>query len=358
MASNDDDEKSEEATPKRLADARKKGQIVYSAEVGTAFSLLGVTAFVAFMAGPMIGGLGGDLAGALSNAHNVPIDGGSMLRLFAQLSMEAAAASAFAVGSLVLLGIVSRYVQDKPAWSAERLKPKIEHINPFEGVKRVFGPQAFGQFFKAAVKVAVVGAAVLWTLWPRDGSLSMMAMLDPSAILALIKERTLALLIACTLATAAIALADYVFTNQAHKKRMRMSRRELKEEYKQSEGDPHVRARLRQIRSERARRRMMTAVPQATVIITNPTHYAVALKYDHDETPAPIVVAKGVNDIALKIREIATAHDVPIIEDPPLARALYAHAEIDQQIPREHFEAVAKIIGVVLRLSRRKQRRQ
>jgi flagellar biosynthetic protein FlhB len=150
------------------------------------------------------------------------------------------------------------------------------------------------------------------------------------------------------------AIADWVWQRQRFAKRMRMSREEVKDEARQADGDPHVRAKQKQIRMDRARRRMMNNVSTATVVVMNPTHYAVALRYDTKEAPAPLCVAKGIDSLALKIREVAEANNVPIIEDPPLARALYATVDLDQTIPREHFEAVAKVIGFVLSGSRRR----
>jgi flagellar biosynthesis protein FlhB len=170
-------------------------------------------------------------------------------------------------------------------------------------------------------------------------------------LLPFVQDKAVSMMIAMTSAAALLAGVDYIFTRQSYMKRLKMSRREIKEEMRQSEGDPLVKAKLRQVRHERARRRMLAEVPNASVVITNPTHYAVALKYVQGETAAPICLAKGVDAVALRIREAATAADVPIIEDPPLARALFAAADLDAPIPREHYEAVAKIIGVVMRSS-------
>jgi flagellar biosynthetic protein FlhB len=200
-----------------------------------------------------------------------------------------------------------------------------------------------------------VGAALVWALWPHDAAMSLVSDLDPAALLPFARERALSLLLSLASAAALIAAIDYAFTRQSFMRRMRMSRREVKEELRQSEGDPQIRARIRQIRTERARRRVMAAVPKASVVVTNPSHYAVALRYEPDETPAPICVAKGVDDVALRIREIAEEHDVPIVEDPPLARALYASADLEAPIPREHYEAVAKVIGLVMRLAARRR---
>jgi flagellar biosynthesis protein FlhB len=197
---------------------------------------------------------------------------------------------------------------------------------------------------------------MLWALWPKDSTLENLSLLDPNALLPYVQDRVVAMLMALASASALIAVVDYVFTRQSFMKRMRMSRREIKEELRQQDGDPMVKAKLRQIRMQRSRQRMMQNVPQASVVITNPTHYAVALKYDPGQTPAPICLAMGVDAVAARIRELAEEHDIPIVEDPPLARALFATAELDQPIPKEHYEAVAKVIGFVMRLARRQRR--
>ena len=352
----DDDDKTEEPTQKRIDDARKRGEIVYSPEVGAAFSLFAVTLIVAFMAGPIARDIGQALRGALSNAHELPADAHGLMKLYGMLGLKIFGIVGLACVALVVAGIAARFVQDKPGWSAERLTPKLERVNPFEGAKRIFGAQAAGNFGKTLLKFAIVGIAVGYALWPRDGTLSILPTLDVAALGPLMQERALSLLIACTTAAAGIAIVDYIFTRQAHMKRLRMSRQDIKEEFRQNEGDPQVKAKLKQIRQERARRRMMAAVPQATVVITNPTHYAVALKYDKETSPAPICVAKGVNDVALRIRELAAESGVAVVEDPPLARALYATVDIEETIPREHFEAVAKVIGYVMRLADRRRR--
>jgi flagellar biosynthetic protein FlhB len=221
----------------------------------------------------------------------------------------------------------------------------------------VFGKAAVSSFLKSLTKLGVVGGVMLWALWPKDSTLENMSLLDPAALLPYVQDRVVAMLIALASASAIIAVADYVFTRQSYMKRQRMSRREIKEEFRQQDGDPMVKAKLRQIRMERSRRRMMQNVPQASVVITNPTHYAVALKYEPGVTAAPVCLAMGVDATAQRIREVAQEHDIPIVEDPPLARALFATAEIDQPIPKEHYEAVAKVIGFVLRLARRQRRK-
>jgi flagellar biosynthetic protein FlhB len=263
---------------------------------------------------------------------------------------------ALAALALAVAALAARYVQDRPTCTSERLTPKADKLNPVEGFKRVFGKAAAAAFLKSLAKLAVVGAALVWTLWPHDAELERISLMDPAALLPFVKERVVAMLLALASAAAVIAAIDYVATRQSYMKRMRMSRREIKEELRQSDGDPLVKAKLRQVRLERARRRMLQSVPNASVVVTNPTHYAVALRYEQGETPAPVCLAMGVDAVAQRIREVAEEHDIPIVEDPPLARALFATAEIDQPIPKEHYEAVAKVIGFVMRLARRKGR--
>jgi flagellar biosynthetic protein FlhB len=188
-------------------------------------------------------------------------------------------------------------------------------------------------------------------LWPERDRLDTLVMLDVAAILPFTSVFSLKMLGFVVVIMAFIAAADFFFQYQQWYEKQKMSLREIKEEFKQSEGDPMIKARIRRIRETRMRKRMMAAVPDASVVIMNPTHYAVALKYERGDN-APVCVAKGVDAIALKIREVAQAHNVPVVENPPLARALHATVEIDQEIPAEHYRAVAEVIGYVMRLRR------
>jgi flagellar biosynthetic protein FlhB len=356
MADTNDDDKTEEPTPRKLEKAREKGDIVYSVEVGAAFSLIAATAIVVFMSGPITAGLARDFIGFLATPDQYPAEPGALRAIAAEVGLKLVAAFGLACIALAAAGVAARYVQDRPVFTGERLTPRLDKLNPVQGFKRVFGRAAVSAFLKSLAKLAVVGAALAWALWPRDASLERISLLDPAALLPFVQERVVAMLIALAGAAAAIAAVDYVFTRQSYMKRMRMSRREIKEELRQSDGDPTVKAKLRQIRTERARRRMLANVPEASVVITNPTHYAVALRYEPGETPAPVCLAKGVDAVAQRIREVAEENDIPIVENPPLARALFVAADVDQPIPREHYEAVAKVIGFVMRLARRKGR--
>jgi len=354
----DDDDKTEEPTQRKLDQAREKGDIIYTPEVGTALSLIALTGIVAFMAGPISAQMARAFIGFLSMPDQYSTQPGALEAILGQIGLRLLAIFGMACLALAGAAVVARYIQDKATFTSEKLAPKLEKLNPMEGFKRVFGKAAGASFLKSLAKLGVVGGIMLWALWPKDATLENMSLLDVAALLPYVQDRVVAMLIALTSASALIAVVDYVFTRQSYMKRQRMSPREIKEEHRQQEGDPMVKAKLRQIRMQRSRQRMMQNVPQASVIITNPTHYAVALKYDPISTPAPICLAMGVDAVALRIRDVANEHDIPIVEDPPLARALFATAELDQPIPKEHYEAVAKVIGFVMRLARRRGRRR
>jgi flagellar biosynthetic protein FlhB len=356
MAEQNDDDKTEEPTSRKLEKARERGDIIYSAEVGAALSLLVATGLVAFMSGPIASELASSFIGFLAMPDQFSAEPGPLRSVMGSIGLKLLGILGLTAIALSVTGIAARYMQDRPTFTAERLTPKLSKLNPVEGFKRTFGKAAVSSFLKSLAKLALVGAALAWALWPRDAVLEQMSLLDPAALLPYVRDRAVAMMMALASSAAVLAAVDYVFTRQSYMKRMRMSHREIKEEMRQSDGDPMVKAKLRQIRMERSRRRMMAQVPRASVIITNPTHYAIALRYEPGETLAPICLAKGVDAVAQRIREAAEAHDIPIVEDPPLARALFAAADIDEPIPREHYEAVAKVIGFVLRLARRRGR--
>jgi flagellar biosynthetic protein FlhB len=356
MAEQNEDDKTEEPTPRRIEQAREKGDIIYSAEIGAALSLLAATGIVAFMSGPIVADMARSFISFLAMPDQLSAEPAALRAIGGAVSLKLLTIFALAAIALVVAGFAARYVQDRPTFTAQRMSPKLDKLNPAQGFKRVFGKAAAAAFFKSLAKLAVVGAALVWALWPHDAELERIALLDPSAVLLFVRERVVSMLLALASAAALIAAVDYVATRQSYMKRLRMSRRELKDELRQSDGDPLVKAKLRQIRTERSRRRMLQNVPNASVVVTNPTHYAVALRYVQGETPAPVCLAAGVDAVAQRIRETAEAHDIPIVEDPPLARALFATAEIDQPIPKEHYEAVAKVIGFVMRLARRRGR--
>ena len=252
---------------------------------------------------------------------------------------------------LLLAALGGNLIQHQLVWSLEVLAPKFSKISPVAGFKRLFSKQALANLAKGLIKLALVGGVLTALMWPERWRIMALERTDPAAVMPLAQTLAFKLLGAVVAMMAIVAIADYLFQYRQWYERQKMSLRELKEEFKQNEGDPAVKGKMKQVRQTRMRRRMIAAVPKASVVITNPTHYAIALKYERG-MEAPICVAKGVEALALKIREVAGEHSIPIVENPPLARALHATVEVDQTIPVEHYKAVAEVIGYVMRLRR------
>jgi len=345
----DDTERSEDPTQKRLDEALERGDVAKSQEVNTWFVLAGATLILLSFSGSMSSGVAALLGGLIANAHQIPVDGRGLLLTMQTLGLGTIAAVALPFLLLVLAAILGNMVQHRLVWSAEQLKPKLSKISLGAGFKRLFSKIALANFIKGLVKLALIGAVMAVLLWPKRNQLDGLVTMDPATILTLTKTLSLEMLGTVVAILAIVAAADYLFQYRQWYERQKMSVRELKEEFKQTEGDPAIKAKIRQLRQNRARKRMMAAVPKASVIITNPTHYAIALQYDRGMN-APVCLAKGIDTLALKIREVAAEHDIPVVENPPLARALHATVEIDQEVPPDHYRAVAEVIGYVMRL--------
>jgi flagellar biosynthetic protein FlhB len=281
-----------------------------------------------------------ELAGLLESGHGAEIGRRAV--------MAAAPFVLTVLGASALAGASANLLQQGLLWAPEKLAPDFNRISPLSALQRMFGIDALIQFFKTLLKLVVTG----WVAWsvmaPHRTELPNLAAMDPVSVLAFARKVLIALLSAILTFMALTAAIDWIWQRQRFAQRMRMSREEIKEENRQSDGDPQIKMRMKRLRLQRARKRMMAQVPKATMVVTNPTHYAVALRYVAGETAAPVCMAKGMDNIALKIREIATDHGIPVIEDPPLARALYATVDVDETIPREHYEAVAKVIGFIM----------
>ncbi|WP_292041646.1 MULTISPECIES: flagellar biosynthesis protein FlhB [unclassified Brevundimonas] len=348
----DQESKTEEATPRKLQDARKKGDFAKSPDVATTLSLGGAAAVL------LIGGshfsmqMAEDLVPFIASPHAML--GGLEAGGGVEIGMQALKAVTPFLGALmlaVIIGSMAGNLAQSQGFilTAEKLKPKWSTISPLGGFKRIFGPDGLVQFLKTFLKLVAIGAICWWVLKPHVREVENLAAMSPLAILPYALDMAMRLFIAALVFLALTAGVDYLWQRMRFAKRMRMTKQEFKDDFKQSEGDPHVKAKLRQIRMQRSRQRMMQAVPNATVVVTNPTHYSVALRYEPDEgDAAPVCVAKGVDALALRIREVARENGVPVVENVPLARGLYASVEVDEIIPREHFEAAAKVIGFVM----------
>jgi len=345
----DKSDKTEDPTLKRLDDALERGDVAKSQEVNTWFVLAAATLAVIVSADSLASSLTTTLRGLIANAHRLPVDAKGLSSLTARLGSDVLAALALPILFLVLAAIVGNIIQHRLVWSGEQLKPKVSKISPLAGAKRLFSKLALVNFAKGILKVLLIGALMTWLVWPERQRLDALVTTDVAALLALSELLSVKLLAAVVAVLAVIAALDYLFQYHQWHERQKMSLRELKEEFKHSEGDPAIKAKIRQIRHERMRKRMMAAVPTATVVITNPTHFAVALKYDRSMN-APVCVAKGIDALALKIRQVATKHAVPVVENPPLARAIHATVEVDAEITPEHYRAVAEVLSYVMRL--------
>jgi flagellar biosynthetic protein FlhB len=347
----DSDDKQLDPTQKRLDEALERGDVVKSQEINTWFVIAGGTLVMSTFGGSIGSGIMVPMRNLIANSWMIRTDGPGLLALARSLEYATIAAIGLPMALLAIAAIAANMVQHRLVWSGEPLKPSLSKISPMSGAKRIFGKQAAANFGKGLFKIIALGAVMTAILWPERMRLEAMVRFDPAALLTVTSSLTLNLLGAVVAMLAVVAILDYLFQYRTWYERQKMSQQEVKEEYKQSEGDPHIKARIRQIRLARMKKRMMAAVPKASVIITNPTHYSVALQYDRGMS-APICVAKGVDLIAFKIREVAKKHDIPIVENVPLARALYATVEIDEEIPVEHYHAVAEVIGYVMGLRR------
>ena len=348
----DQESKTEEATPRKLEESRKKGDVAKSPDVASTMSLMGASAVIVFGGGWLATTMAEQLLPFIAAPHAMV--GGFEAGAGMEIGMIALWAAAPLLGAVMLAtiigGVGGSVGQTGLIFSAERMKPKLDKISPIAGFKRIFGPDGLMQFGQTLLKLIAVGVICWFVLKPHMREFEVMGAMSPAMILPFARDLTIVLMGATLVFLGLTAAADFFWQRMRHAKRQRMTVQELKEDYKQTEGDPHVKAKLRQIRMQKSRQRMMQNVPQATVIVTNPTHYSVALRYEPDKgDAAPICVAKGVDALALRIREVARDAKVPIVENVPLARALYAAVDIDETIPREHFEAAAKIIGFVMK---------
>lgn len=355
MADADKDQKTEDPTDKKIADARAKGDVAMAPEIKHAAMLAAaivVTGGLGSWTFLRIGQLCARLWGAADDFRLSPDTGqGFAAGLLGQLALILLPL----LGTLVGFALVGGILQGRPSLRWSRVSPKLSKLSPLAGLSRLFGTRALVDFAKTLAKLASVIGVAVYVIWPRAVSLDRLVGAEPAAVATAAAMLVTMMVKAVATLAAALALFDFVYQRRAWLARMRMSLQEIKDERKDSDGDPKIKAKIRAIAFQRARRRMIQAVPTASVVITNPTHYAVALRYDHGRMGAPVVVAKGVDATALRIREVASDAGVPIVESPPLARALYASVEIDHPVPMQHYAAVAEIIGYVMRLS--KQRR-
>lgn len=348
----DSEDKTESPTPQRLEKAREEGQIPRSREL-TSLLILLVGVSVIWIGGESLARrLAGLLSTGLRFDHSIINDPNLILGQIIRLIREAMFGLLPLITGVVIVALVAPVMLGGLVFSGKSLSLKLDKLNPLPGLKRMFSAQSVAELVKALLKAVLVGCVTgfyLWSHWP-----DMMHLISQSPLTAMGNALDLVGLCALLVALGVIPMVgfDVFWQIHSHLKKLRMSRQDIRDEFKQSEGDPHVKGRIRQMQRAAARRRMMADVPKADVIVTNPTHYSVALQYDESKMSAPKVVAKGAGLVALRIRELAAEHRVPVLEAPPLARALYRHAEIGQQIPGQLYAAVAEVLAWVWQLKR------
>lgn len=345
------DDRTEEPTQRKLDEAFRKGDVPKSQELNTLFVLAGLALAIAILARPVGTGFMDEMRGFLMNAHQVPADGAGFYLVARNALIGMLTVLALPFLFIIFAGLTGGAIQHRPLWTVDPLQPKLERISPISGAKRLFGKEALVNFAKGLMKILIVGALATVILWSERHTLDLLIQVEPRMIPQAAQSGAVKLMLGILVLFFFVAIADLMYQRVRWYNKQRMTRKELRDEYKQTEGNPEVKAKMKQTRMARVRGRMMASVPDATVIITNPTHYAVALKYEQG-MQAPVCVAKGVDHLALRIRKLANEHAIPIVENPPLARALHASVEIEDEIPVEHYKAVAEVIGYVLRLRR------
>ena len=352
MADNDN-EKTEEPTARKLDEAKRKGDVPRSQDVTSFASLAGAFSVLIATGALMSRNLVSGLLPFIAHPDQIQLQGGGAVEV-GWMAVRVALVPLVAVmmGAGIAGAAAGFFQQGGFIFTFEKLKPDFNKVSPFAGFKRLFGIDGAVQFLKSTIKILATAAVAWWAIKPHLNQIMTLAAVDPRMMMAVGLDLMKRLAMAVLMLLAAIALVDFIWQRIRFTQRMRMSKEELKEEFRQSEGDPHVKAKQKQKRAESARRRMMQAVPKATVVVMNPTHYAVALRYEQGENEAPECVAKGMDELALRIRAVAEEAGVPIVEDAPLARALYAATEIDEMIPTQHYEAVAKIISFIMNRGR------
>ncbi|MFA4995275.1 MAG: flagellar biosynthesis protein FlhB [Bdellovibrionales bacterium] len=349
----DQDQKTEQPSGKRLDEAREHGQLPVSREVAMWVSLLGVLIVLALATPKMMVDLSSFLRVFLESPHEIVVNEGTVQMLFFESLTRVALITGVAFLLMVAALIVGFMIQTGFFMSLELMVPDFERLLPSRGFKRLFSLTSLVDLGKSFGKLVILGSVAYIVLVPIAIKSPDFTGFPIEIFLVFLHDKVLYLIEMLLLVFLVIAVLDLLYTRFQYIRGLKMTKAEVKDEYRQQEGDPMVKARLRQIRIEKARRRMMAQVPKADVVITNPTHYAVALQYEADVMTAPVVVAKGINLIADRIREIAEENKIPLVSNPPLARALYTSVEIDDPIPNDHYRAVAEIISYVYKLKKK-----
>lgn len=346
----DKSSKTEAPTPRRLSQARQKGQVAKSMEVNTCAVLMAALFTMLFSASYMYEMISQMMAGSLSTVAQTSIEGADLFSFFIQKVKYMALIMAPILVIVPAIGLLSNFLQVGALFTVEPLQPKLSKLNPISGFSKLFSARSFVELFKSIFKISIIATVAYQTIKSDFDTIIVLGDMTPAQIGHFTMSLSFEIFLKTIWALTVMAAIDYAFQKWQHMRDMKMTKQEVKEDMKQTEGDPKVKSRIRSIQREMARKRMMAAVPEADVVVTNPTHLAIALLYQAEKSEAPMVVAKGQGALAERIKEIAKEHDVPIMEDKPLARALYKAVEVDEEIPVLFYQAVAEILSYVYRL--------
>ncbi|ASA22247.1 flagellar biosynthesis protein FlhB [Paenibacillus donghaensis] len=348
-------EKTEKATPKKREDARKKGQVAKSAELSGAVVLLSAMLSLSMFGGYMKERFMTLYTDVFRNRMMLEITPENVLQLFNQYGLQILMLLAPLLGITFIMALVSSMAQVGFMTTGEGITPKFDKINPIKGFKNIFSMRSFVEFLKSIFKLVLISYLVYSTLWGEKNSFVSLSHVSAEGIFNFAARLTMSLGIKIGAALLIMALLDYMYQKYEHEKNLKMSKQDIKDEYKKMEGDPLIKGKIRERQRRMAMQRMMQEVPKADVIITNPTHFAVALKYDGSQMEAPQIIAKGQDYVALRIRELAKENGIVTMENKPLARALFQRAEIGDVVPADLFQAVAEVLAYVYKLKGKKR---
>ncbi|MGP7817489.1 flagellar biosynthesis protein FlhB [Niallia sp. 01092] len=342
-------EKTEKATPKKRQDTRKKGQVAKSQDVNTAIVLLVVFAVLHFTGSYMLKGFIAIMKHSFQEFMLLDLTEQNLQHIFLQILKEIAFIVSPILIAAIVAGLIANYMQVGVLFSTEAIQFKLEKINPISGFKRIFSLRSIIELLKSILKISVIGVVTFSILWLQFSELLVLSYKSVYTSLITLAQLTIQMGLYGSGALLLLSLLDYLYQRYDFEKNIKMSKQDIKDEHKNIEGDPLIKSKIKQRQREMAMRRMMQDVPNADVVITNPTHYAIALKYEEDKYDAPYVVAKGIDFVAQKIKFIAKENDVVMVENRPLARALYSEIEVGDVVPEEFFKAVAEILAFVYR---------
>lgn len=350
----DKESKTEEPTPRKLEKALEKGQVAYSKELTSFFMLLALCIITTFIIPYSSGRIGMELKLLIEHAGEIELIQPSAMKIITDIIGKALVFAIPIFIFIILIIIFSAFMQHGQfLFATDQLTPKLERISLQKGFERLFSLKSIVEFLKGIFKVILTASIIYFVLREDLKMMPMYPAMGKAQIISELYKVIRDILVAITIFMLAIGIADFFYQKYEHNKNLKMSRKEIKDEFKQTEGSPEIKKKQRQLMRENVKQNISESVPKADVVITNPEHYSVALSYDYNKNSVPIIEAKGLDHLAFKIREIAEKNDIPILEDPPLARALYL-VEVGQEIPTEHYEAVAEIISYVYKLKNKK----